>query len=696
MRAERVAAALVAVALAVGSASALTREEERLVLAVPEDWPAFVARTPHRPLVPVVDGEVEALRFDGNSTYGESVAPVTVAPREGLTVSAWVALASPPVEAAAVVSIATDPDAPALRLAVGPWRQPEFVVGDLRAASFDALPLGRWVHLAGFVDADGARLYVDGERVAESPGAPPETISGGVSIGRDPFAGARDVHPYGIWNGLLGEITVARGAAGAPTPGAAPADRTADVAVPPVWFADRPLRPRVHPMPPAGWTNEPHALMRDGDVWRLYHQANPNGAFWDHIVWGHLVSEDLARWEARPPALLPSTGFDRRGVWVGNIVPDTAPPAVLHTGVDGHRSGLGRAEMQADGGFLRTGDTIAYDTPPGYQDMRDPYPVRTPEGWLTLVGSGLPDDSRALILAFRSRDSVSWEFVGEFDTGDAAMPGQYWELPVLRPFAGRWLLMGTPVIRDAHARTLYWLGDFDGARFTPARPEGIDYSLFGTMLAPSLADDGAGRTVAVGIIPDGGQRSEPERRAAGWVHALSLPYELAPCADDALAVCAALPDALVSDFAEPLAAHDDVPLTSAGAVIGASDAPVLLRARLAVPAGGEAAVDVLAAPGAPEGEGERTRLRLRPAEGIVVLDRTRASTAPSAQNDVRTGAIPAEETVEITILVDGAAVSGTIGARPFGVLVYPQDEAARQIVLSGKGRIERLTLTGRR
>jgi sucrose-6-phosphate hydrolase SacC (GH32 family) len=80
-------------------------------------------------------------------------------------------------------------------------------------------------------------------------------------------------------------------------------------------------------------------------VWHLYHQANPNGAFWEHIVWGHLVSEDLATWEARLPALIPCTGFDRRGVWVGNRIPDTEPPAILYTGVDGTRSGLGRAVM---------------------------------------------------------------------------------------------------------------------------------------------------------------------------------------------------------------------------------------------------------------------------------------------------------------------------------------------------------------
>lgn len=57
------------------------------------------------------------------------------------------------------------------------------------------------------------------------------------------------------------------------------------------------------------------------------------------------------------------------------------------------------------------------------------------------------------------------------------------------------------------------------------------------------------------------------------------------------------------------------------------------------------------------------------------------------------GAIPAGEMVEIDVVVDGAAVSGTIGGRPFGVLVYPQDETARDVVVSGEGRLRSLTLS---
>jgi beta-fructofuranosidase len=132
---------------------------------------------------------------------------------------------------------------------------------------------------------------------------------------------------------------------------------------PEAWFADDPDRPRFHPLPAAGWTNEPHALAwRDG-LWHLYFQANPNGAFWRDIVWGHQVSADLVRWERRLPALMPSTGFDRRGVWVGNWIPDRDPPAVLYTGVNGDWAGIGMAEADDDGSLTLAASSTTTRTP---------------------------------------------------------------------------------------------------------------------------------------------------------------------------------------------------------------------------------------------------------------------------------------------------------------------------------------------
>jgi hypothetical protein len=82
----------------------------------------LVVHAPHRPLLPV-EGADGALRFDGSTTWAETTTPVELPLGEGLTIEAWVALASPPVEPASVIHLDGGPER-ALRLAVDPWLQP--------------------------------------------------------------------------------------------------------------------------------------------------------------------------------------------------------------------------------------------------------------------------------------------------------------------------------------------------------------------------------------------------------------------------------------------------------------------------------------------------------------------------------------------------------------------------------------------
>ena len=694
MRAEErktiAATALAAAAFFVSDHAAGEPADPRAVETLDVGGIELVVHAPYRPLLEVPGVARAAFRFDGNSTWAETDAPITLPLSDGLSVSAWVALASPPVETASILHL-VDPEG-VLQLAVGPWRAPEFRVGDLRAASFEPLALGRWVHLAGTFDGTTARLYVDGALVGESKGPVPEELTGRMTVGRSIGGGMRyEAHQLGVWNGVIGGLDLRLGAVTAPAPLAASAD--APVAVPPEWFAHEPNRPFLHPMPSAGWTNEPHALIWDDGTWHLYHQANPNGAFWEQIVWGHLVSQDLVAWEARPPALMPGTGFDRRGVWVGNHIPDSVPPAILYTGVNGERSGLGRAVRLADGSFARGDGAIAYDTPPGYQDMRDPWVVATDEGWLAIIGSGTPDHTAARILAWTSVDSHDWAFAGEFDVGGAAMPGQFWELPVLVPIEGRWLLMGTPVMGDGPARTFYWIGDFDGTRFQPDQPEPQQYDLFGTLLAPTLATDGSGRMIAIGIIPDNGQRPEPERRRAGWVHGLSLPVDLMLCAEAPGRLCQSLAPELAGAFPRTLDVSEGSNLDASVFSLDPGAGPVRLEATLHIPDGSSAEIGLRATPDA----SEVTRLVLRPAHGEIVLDNTHGSQAPWARADRIDRQVPPQDEARLDLIIDGNAISGTINDHVFGLMIYPQSRHATLLTVRGEGEasIRDLTIRAR-
>lgn len=666
MRAARPAAAALALGLSC-AAGADTLEERGAAWGIG----ALDLGTPHaqRALAPV-GGPEASFRFDGNSNWLEAAEAVALDPADGLALGAWLALASPPGDTAAIVYLAEG----GLLLGLNRWRQPEVRLGDVRAAGAAALPVGAWVHVAGDYDGTTLRLRVDGEVVAEAEGAVPDRIEGLFAVGRALDAGfQQDVHPLGAINGILGEVTFRRAAdpvLPGPAPGQAP-----DLNAPEPWFADDPDRPRSPPLGATGWTNEPHALVRRDGLWHLYFQANPNGAFWRDIVWGHVVSPDLAIWERRSPALMPTTGFDRRGVWVGNWIPDREPPAVLYTGVNGDWAGIGLAEADEDGSLSQT-RVVDHDTDPAFQDMRDPWILRTEDGWLMLIGAGARGGREALVYSYRSADGETWERAGLFDTGGAEMPGQYWELPMLIEIGGRWMLMGTPVVEGVPARTLYWLGDFDGTRFLPEDPVPRQFDILATYRAPTIAPDTDGNLVAVGIVADE-MRDERQRHEAGWVHALTPATILDLCDDATGDLCQRLAPAFVDQFGIMLT--DAAETGSARVATGGR--PVLLTAEVEADGGGilrlGSRVDAAGDPAA--------ELTIDMATGGVRLYYTMGPVVPLARSAIIEGSIPPSDTLDIVLVVDGAMVFGAVNGRPLAFLAFGGGAIRDGIAIEAEG-----------
>jgi sucrose-6-phosphate hydrolase SacC (GH32 family) len=653
MRVSSPTPAAIALAAIVGSiASADTLEQSATGWRIGD----IDLATPYaqRALVPA-DGPGEAFRFDGNSNWLEADGGITLEPSAGVAAGAWLALAAPPGDTAAILYLAEH----GLLLGLNRWRQPEIRLGDLRVAGADPLPVGEWVHLAGDYDGTTLRLRVGGDVVAEADGAVSEPIEGLFAVGRALDAGFQQgTHPLGTINGVLGEVTFRR-SADPVTPGPAP-EMPPDLDAPDVWFADDPDRPRTLPLGATGWTNEPHALAwRDG-LWHLYFQANPNGAFWRDIVWGHQVSPDLAVWERRHPALMPTTGFDRRGVWVGNWIPDREPPAVLYTGVNGDWAGIGLAEVDGDGG-LSLSHVVDHHTPPEFHDMRDPWIVRSEDGWLMLIGTGSRDENEALVYSYRSEDGETWERAGLFDTGGVRMPGQYWELPVLLEIGDRWMLMGTPVLDDEPARTLYWLGAFDDTRFVPDETEPRQLDILATYRAPTLARGPEGDLIAIGIVADE-IRDEQERHESGWVHVLTPAMRLDLCPDDQRALCQHLAPAFVDRFRRTLEDGRDV----TEATLSTGGKAVLLTAEIDASDGGLLRLGTRVTQ---EGE-PAAELTIDAETGHVRLDYTRGPVLPLGRPGVLEGAIPPAETYRIEILIDGAAVFGSVNGRPLAFLAF--------------------------
>jgi hypothetical protein len=163
----------------------------------------------------VGEGTNRALRLDGYSVWLNQQNVRLPMTGHGMTLSAWIALESYPVNNAALISLRGQPDA-SLSFAVDPW-------GCLHAtrrvsvnfASCESpRPISKlsWHHVAAVFSASEITLYIDGVQSGQSSYGPTfsiDTESADVSIGRSPdceiIAG---VFPTGALNGLLKEVRV--------------------------------------------------------------------------------------------------------------------------------------------------------------------------------------------------------------------------------------------------------------------------------------------------------------------------------------------------------------------------------------------------------------------------------------------------------------------------------------------------------
>ncbi|SIO38248.1 beta-fructofuranosidase [Rhodovulum sp. ES.010] len=635
-----------------------------------------------------------ALRFDGYSTFVEGVLPERVSVpatlRFDLAVWSW------PVARAGLVVLHGPP-----RIAVTLNRWGRLVAtaetpdGVRQVVAPKPLTRGTWHSVALRIGAEGdvLDLYLDGARIGQSRGAAPAQLAGGVTLGRDATSGlAHGAYQRGVLNGALDRVRL--------TPGAVPTaalrtelpTRAADLRPSPRRFEDDPHRPRYHPMPPAGWTNEPHGLIRADGRWHLYYQANPNGPWWEHMQWGHLVSEDLARWEARKTALWPTPGFDRAGIWVGDVMPDRDGFRALYSGVNGQWAGVGMAETDGTdlGRFEKSADNpVIVETPPGYQDMRDPFVIRRKDDWLMLIGAGRAAPQVPTILTYSSPDMAAWTFEGELQMGAVERFGTYWELPkLLRLRDDRHALIVTTVKPHTPARTQYWIGDWDGRRFLPDDLVPRPLDLFGTHLAQSTHPLGDGRHAAIGIVPETARTTE-ERLEAGWIHGFSLARTI-DLSEDGRHLVQRPAEAVQGLFGPPAWEARDVALDDRALRLGNGDASVA-RIELTIDPGD--AHQIVVALRATADRREATRLRLFPVSRRIALDFSDSSASPTARSDSlwERYSDPEDGAISLTLFVDRSFVDGFMArGEAFAFRTFPTAPDANAVFLSALGGAARL------
>lgn len=676
----------------------------------------------------VVPGVVgSAWRTDGFSSYAE--ADVTLDPHVGFTLSLWVALESfpsdleVPTNELSPSSIAQQWDGDAgFDLFLDTYGRWGFKLttadGPLRIAAPARIPLLRWTHLVASVNAASGvvSLYQDGQVVGTANGKPGMSLK----LASVPLRLARAATEAKILDFTVNRLNAAydqialyaepmgaaqlpllRAAVPTPVPLAGPS-----LVVPASRFATDPLRPRVHPMPPANWTNEPHGLIRVGDVWHLFYQRTPNGPYKTQMHWGHMSSVDLVSWSHLPDALWPELqtdhfGYDMKGIWSGSVIADGGKVFAFYTSVNhGDRltaSNPGIAMAVSEDAQLRDWRKLGpVLNSAGLRDFRDPYLWKTEDTWHMLVGAALDSGGGlAYYVLEHGERGAGWKRQARFaEPGFRQLdPGsEIWEMPVFEQLSDQvWVLLANPMggtvskYGQPATRAVYWTGTWTNGVFKPHSTKPLNLDLVPGHLAPTVGRAADGQLRAIGIIDE--RRSPASQKRAGWAHTFSLPRIWFLMPDQRTLGQAPAPE-LRALRGEQLLSVDRKSIGADPLVLGEGLQSYELQMDLVSTSAdvGQIVFEVLASA---DGR-ETTRLTLDPGQGTVTVDQSHASLSgdregpPVLQGTYDTAAFGPMRTLRV--FVDGSVIEVFVNdAAAYAVRSYPSLPGSTQVRASVTG-----------
>lgn len=255
-------------------------------------------------------------------------------------------------------------------------------------------------------------------------------------------------------------------------------------------------RPQFHFSPPEKWMNDPNGLVYNQGVYHLFYQYYPDDIVWGPMHWGHATSKDMVHWEHKPIALYP----DEHGlIFSGSAVVDKnntsgfsnngeAPLVAIFTyhSMEGEKAGRTDFQTQGIAYSLDNGETwTKYEGNPvignnGIKDFRDPkvFWHKDSQKWILTLVAG--DHAKF----YASKNLKDWEHLSDFGKTQGAHGG-VWECPDLfrLPVEGtdeeKWVLIISinPGAPNGGSGTQYFIGDFDGQKFTSDQkePKWLDY-----------------------------------------------------------------------------------------------------------------------------------------------------------------------------------------------------------------------------
>lgn len=225
-----------------------------------------------------------------------------------------------------------------------------------------------------------------------------------------------------------------------------------------------------HAAPPPGeWLNDPNALYYADGAYRLLAQHRADAPDFRATGWARFSSPDLLVWRQDGVAIAPEADA---WAYSGSVIATGGGLEAIHTL---HEAGLEQqvARTSADHGATWSGAIALPTLGAPRRNRRDPFVFRFDDGWRLLLAEpcdwhGWRDEPPSRLRLFASEDRRVWRDVGVI--GPFHPPGVMWEVPLLAEVDGRWALIVSTVDRrneGAECAARGWVGDFNGARFTP-------------------------------------------------------------------------------------------------------------------------------------------------------------------------------------------------------------------------------------
>lgn len=302
--------------------------------------------------------------------------------------------------------------------------------------------------------------------------------------------------------------------------------------------------PLYHVAAPVGWINDPNGFCvykgkyHHKGKYHLFYQYHPYSPQWGPMHWGHVVSDDLARWEHLPIALAPSADYDKDGCFSGSAIEKDGKLYLLYTGNVSLPEGGVQLQCLAvsnDGVYFEkyAGNPIIIapqsDAIHG-GDFRDPKVWEHDGKYYCVIGSRTADGKHGQALIYESEDLKHWAFKS-IATRSKGNEGTMWECPNFCEVDGHDVLVMSPMGIQTEGNKFvnavdsgYMIGtlNYNTGIFTRGKFYLIDYG--SDFYAPQVTQTEDGRCIMIGWLAM--WYADMPEQEDGWAGTMSVPREL--------------------------------------------------------------------------------------------------------------------------------------------------------------------------